>query len=128
TLLSALVSLSIIVMMLPFFSMTLKLMQNNHHEYTIDVEHFFTFLRDDIIDATDIRVSNSTLTLHLSTNKVASYSLYEQVFRRQIQNKGHEIYIRNIKDVHFTLNDHSILVELKTTNGEHYTKEFLRYE
>lgn len=115
-------------MMLPFFSMTLKLMQNNHHEYTIDVEHFFIFLRDDIIDATDIRVNNHTLTLHLSTNKVASYSLYEQVIRRQIQSKGHEIYIRNIKDVRFTENDHIILVELKTTNGEHYTKEFLRYE
>lgn len=108
--------------------MTLKLTQNNPYKYTIDVEHLFLFLRDDIIDATNVHVDKNTLILRLNTNKDATYSLYGQVLRRRIENQGHEIYIRNIQSLHFEKIDDIIHVELITINGEHYEKELQLYE
>lgn len=115
-------------MILPLLSVSLKIVQYDSNEYTIDVHHFFIFLRNDIIQATDVQSTNHTLTLTLHTNVDATYQLYGSVIRRQVQNKGHEIYIRNIQSVGFQQNDGAIKVELTTTNGEIYEKEFQLYE
>ncbi|HLR14423.1 MAG TPA: competence type IV pilus minor pilin ComGF [Bacillota bacterium] len=128
TLLSALFSLSVLIMILPLLSMSLKLVQQDPHEYTIDVHHFFIFLRNDIIQATEVESTNHSLTLRLGSNVDATYQLYGTVIRRQVQNKGHEIYIRNVQSLGFQQTDHRINIEVTTTNGEKYEKEFQLYE
>src|SRR5699024_390079 len=67
TLLSALFSLSVLIMIPPLLSMSLKLVQQDPHEYTIDVHHFFIFLRNDIIQATEVESTNHSLTLRLGS-------------------------------------------------------------
>lgn len=115
-------------MILPLVSMSLKTVQFDAHENTIDVHHFFIFLRNDIIQATEVESTYHTLTLRQSTHVNATYQLYGTVIRRQVQNKGHEIYIRNVQSVYFTHTEQGIHVELSTTNGEKYEKEFQVYE
>lgn len=108
--------------------MVLNLTQDDSYKYAIDVEHFFIFMRDDIIHANEVHANSHTLTLDLSTNTSATYNLYEQVIRRRIQNQGHEIYLRNVRSIQFMKTDNIVYVELITINGEHYEKEFLIYE
>lgn len=125
---SALFSLTIIILIIPFLSVLLQMARSFPHEYAIDAHHFFIFLRDDIIEAKDVDVQNNRLTLTLINGNKATYSLYGDVIRRRIQDQGHEIYVRNIQSITFTEVESRIRVELMTGKGEHYEKDIKRYE
>lgn len=128
TIVSALFSLTIILLLIPFLSIVLQFARGFSHEHAIDAYHFFIFLRDDIIEASDVEVNKNSLTLTLITGNKATYSLYGNVIRRRIQDQGHEIYIRNIQQLTFTESGDRIRVALITEKGEQYEQELQRYE
>lgn len=128
TLVSALFSLTILLLIIPFLSIILQFARDQPYEYAIDAEHFFVFLRDDLIESHKIDIRPDMLTLTLINGNKASYHLYNDVVRRRVQEQGHEIYIRNIRKLSYRQKENRLLVQITTENGENYEREFNIYE
>ena len=94
----------------------------------ISVQQFFQFVRDDIIDATNIYVTNGKLYLvKPHENKTATLELYGTLVRRQVNGKGHEIYLRDVEGISFTPLPYGVQVTVITTSEERYEKKFAYY-
>lgn len=127
TLVSVLLSLTTLLLVLPFISIVILNTRGMAYENAIDVHHFFIFLRDDIIEAREINIQPNTLTLTLITGNRASYSLYGDVIRRRVQHQGHEVYTRNIRNLTFSEMNNRLRVKVTTTKGEQYEQDIQLY-
>lgn len=125
-----------VLCMMVFLSVSLPLLSyliqsiNSTSNYTeISVQQFFQFVRDDIIDATNIQVTKEKLYfVKLHEQDTATLELYGSNVRRQVDGKGHEIYLRDVEGISFTSLPYGVQVTVITTSGEKYEKKLAYYE
>lgn len=128
TLLSILITFVIIMITLPLIIYLLTYVQPVKHHDELSVNQFFTFLRNDVLTSEHVYIEEDKMYFLLPTDEVAHIEHYQNVIRRQISGRGHEIYIRNIDS--FTLQPISFgtQVTIVTKEGKKYEKKIAHYE
>lgn len=131
TFISMLLIISLLAVSLPFIAYLIKSADfySNYDELT--VQQFFKFLRDDTMNAVDYDVSSNTLYLSLNSGQTAVIEKYEEdriQARRQVDGKGHEIYLMDIMDLKFEKLPYGFRTTVITRQGVPYEKTITFYQ
>lgn len=118
----------ILAISFPFFGYILQASDYENNYQEISVQQFFQFVRDEVIKSTNIRVTDKKLFLEQKYEQVtATLELYGTLVRRQVNGQGHEVYLRDVKELHFTSLPDGINVSVTTITGEKYEKTIILY-
>lgn len=128
TFLSTLFAITILFLTLPLLPSLLNTMQFSSSYNELATQAFFQYLRDDTIRATDYKVKTEVVTLSLRDGKQATIEQYKDQIRRRVDGGGHEIYLRNIKDVKFYSLPFGFRVKITTDSGEKFEKTIVFYK
>ncbi len=122
TLLSSLLFLSMILFLVPILANMMKLTQYDSRYDELSVWHFFLFLQHETTEAAGYQVTGNTLHLQLRNGKTASYSRYYSDIRRQVNSVGHEIYLKDVKQIEFVPLTFGFKTIVHSIQGEIYEK------
>lgn len=128
TFVSMLFALMVISMTLPLLTAFLKSISFSASYDLTSVQHFFYFLRNDLLKAVSFFVNNNNqLYFELNTGEIVIIEQYGSLIRKQVDGKGHEVYLRDVKN--FSLKDlsYGIKVTVETIQGDAYEKTIVFY-
>src|SRR5690625_4184346 len=96
---SMLLSLTII-----FISIPILLFSMNHLRFiptndSLSAQQLFFILQNETYTAQHIYTINDRLYIVLNENETAQFSHYEDIIRRQINGRGHEVYLHRVKSL-----------------------------
>ncbi|GAB3052024.1 hypothetical protein GCM10027286_14120 [Virgibacillus ainsalahensis] len=94
----------------------------------LSIQQFFLFLRNDVINAREYDIEPTVLHLVQNDGTTAKIEKYGSHIRRQVDGKGHEIYIRDIKEVEFIPHPYGIHAFITSVEGETYEKKIIFYQ
>ncbi|MEI3611718.1 ComGF family competence protein [Pseudogracilibacillus sp. SO30301A] len=129
TFLSILITFVIVMITLPLLVYLLTYVQPVKHNNELSVNQFFIFLRNDVLTSEQVYTDDDNkMYFLLPTDEVAHIEQYQNVIRRQVNGRGHEIYLRDIDS--FTLQPISFgtQVTIVTKEGREYEKKIAHYE
>lgn len=119
--------LAILALSLPFLAYLIKSASHTTNFDEIAIRLFFQHLRDEVLSATDYHMESSKLTLIIDDETTVTFEKYEDLIRRQVNKRGHEVYLRDVKELIFTAHPHGIQTIVTSTQGEHYEKTIIFY-
>ncbi len=128
TFVSLLIALSILALILPLTGHLLQAASFPDQKEELTIRQFFLFLRNDMINARDYEIDSQEIKLVLDSDEIATIEKYGLHIRRQVDGKGHEIYLRDIRDVHFSKLPYGMRVSITSSEGEQYEKTIIFYE
>ncbi|MEW9677522.1 ComGF family competence protein [Lentibacillus sp. L22] len=128
TFITLLVTITILFTTLPFTAYFLQSIDPYSHDQERAIQQFFYFLRDDVLQATDYAVTPTKLTLKDKNQTTITIEQYQNLIRRQVKGKGHEIYLREVKKVLFEKLPYGIKVSITSAQGETYEKSIMFYQ
>src|SRR5699024_3184082 len=123
TLISTLISLSLILVSLPLIY---------HLVYKVKYTYEFklTSYKMIVINESYIHISEQMIAkddglhFYLPNDEVAVIEQYGKLIRRQVDNRGHEIYLRDVTNFETKNLEHGVKISIKLKNGEKYEKTF----
>lgn len=122
TLLEMLIVLSTIVITFPFILFLLQQIQYKGDDEYLSVTQFFVYLQKDAIQAEEVYHEHNTLYFTINETDTAQIEQYNDTVRRRVNNKGHEIYLRNVQSISVHPNKVGFHFIVNTTKGESYEK------
>src|SRR5690625_2822578 len=128
TVVSMLLTLLVIVIILPFIVHFFSYIQPAKISTDLSVQQFYIFLRNDTLLANRVYSEENKLYFNLTSGEIAKIEQLGNVILRQIDDKGHEIYLRKVDS--FTLQplSYGTKVMIKTEEGVTYEKTIAHYE
>lgn|SRR5690625_155146 len=114
--------LTILMITFPFIIFLLQQMQQFDDQENISVQHFFTFLHRDALRAQEVYNENNRLFFVINEHETASVERYNHVIRRRVNDKGHEIYVRDIESLLIQPLEYGFHIKITTLEGESYEK------
>jgi len=126
TLLQTLMTITIIVMTIPFINYLLKNSSLVGQYNDIAVQQFFIFMGEDIYKAEKLSVEKGELILERNDER-AVYRLFNGTIRRQLKG-GQEFYLRDVNNFEAKILPYGCKLIVIDNNGETYEKIFLYYE
>ncbi|WP_010530982.1 ComGF family competence protein [Lentibacillus jeotgali] len=127
TFISIFLAVSIIFMTLPFTAYLAKTIDATSNYNQLSVQQFFLFLRDEVIRASDIIVEPTGITLLQPDESRVVLKQYDDLIIRQLEDKGFEVYLRNVRDVEFTSTSYGLQATITTINGDQFEKNIIFY-
>lgn len=128
TFITTLLMMGILVISLPFLSYLIQVVTERSDQSELSVGQFFLFMRNEVIQAKQLQVYPNKLKLTTKDGATASFELYQQLIRRQVDGKGHEIYLRDIQHLQFISLPYGIQLMVTTIEGEQFEKEIIFYQ
>ena len=125
TFLEMLLVLTILLITFPFIIFLFQQMQQVDMEGDISVHHFFTILSRDVLKAHDVYHENNRLYFVINEHETATIERYNQVIRRRVNDKGHEIYIRDIQSLFIQPLEYGFHLTVTTLEGDSYEKTII---
>lgn len=119
---SMLAAVSLIFITLPFVAYLLSSLSYTSHYDSLSVNHFFLFLRDELIEAEDIEIKPYSIDYEVENGEIATISHYKDLVRRQVGKRGHEVYLRDVEQIIFKTASYGIRVTIITSKGDRYAK------
>jgi len=126
TFISLLTVLSIIAISLPIIAAIIQTTKSFSNYEAISVYQFFLFLRDEAILSQHAEIVDNKLTFQ-QEDSIVSISFYQNIVRRQVDGRGHEIYLRNVKSIEFESLSSGIHVKVTNLAGELFEKTIVLY-
>ena len=117
-----LLTLMIISITMPIIVYLFQLIQVDTDETDLAMMQFFIYLRDDVLRAESVSVTESEMYFQLSTGETVKIERYNDLIRRQVDGKGHEIYARDVKEFHLERLSYGTKVFITTIEGKTYEK------
>lgn len=128
TFVSTITTITILFITLPLLiyllEVTVSTVPESDDEFS--VRQFYYFFRDELIAAKAYTVQSDRVLLYLHDDEVVMEQ-YKDTIRRRVNDEGHEVYMRNVKDVSFSEITEGIRVHLVLQDGE-YEKDIYFYE
>ncbi|WP_068671891.1 competence type IV pilus minor pilin ComGF [Oceanobacillus sp. Castelsardo] len=121
-------ALTIISMTLPIVAYLLQTtshLSSNYNE--LSTQQFFQFIRDEIINANDIKIEGNKLKLTQLDSEII-IEQYGALIRRQVDRKGHEILLQDIDQFSIESNPYGIRIKIRNTLGDTYEKVIVFYQ
>lgn len=128
TFISMLMALVIIIITMPLIIHFLTHIHASKFNDDLSIQQFYIFLRNDVLTADHVYSNENNLYFYLPTDEIAKIEQYQNMIRRRVDEKGHEIYLRNIDS--FTLHplSYGTKVVIISEEGEMYEKTIVHYE
>ncbi|MFC4558803.1 competence type IV pilus minor pilin ComGF [Virgibacillus kekensis] len=127
TFISVFLMITFLFMAIPFTTYLTKGVNYSTNYGELSLQQFYLFLREDVMRATNMTVTPSKIILNHFDGSVVTVEKYQNLIRRQIDGKGHEIYLRNVHSVTFTSSPLGFKLSVTSTEGEHFEKEIIFY-
>lgn len=127
TLLSMLMVIAILFTTLPLLAYLVNATTYTSNYDEISIQHFFHFLRDEFMLATDYSVTKSKIVFYDGDGKKVSFERYQNVVLRKVDGLGHDIYLRDVKEINFKGLSYGIQAEIISLEGEAYEKTIIYY-
>lgn len=127
TFLEMLLTLTILMIILPFIPF---LLQNVHYKIDndyISVQQFFVFLQHDARKANEVIADKNRLSFVINDYEIATVESYQNSIRRRVNGKGHEIYLNDVSSFTIESKKHGYHVTVETSKGESYEKTIIPY-
>ncbi|WP_077320852.1 competence type IV pilus minor pilin ComGF [Virgibacillus proomii] len=128
TFITTLLMMGILVISLPFLSYLIQVVTERSDQSELSVGQFFLFMRNEVMQAKQLQVYPNKLKLTAKDGATASFELYQQLIRRQVDGKGHEIYLRDIQRLQFISLPYGVRLMVTTIEGEQFEKEIIFYQ
>lgn len=123
TYLSILFSLMILLLILPFFGFIYQSAQVNTHAEELAIDQGFRFIQEETEQAVKFTVSSDSVTFLYEDGTISTINLYQNLIRRQVAGQGHEILLRDIRNISFSAAPYGLHVILTTGSGNKYEKK-----
>lgn len=94
----------------------------------IKIQQFYILLRNEMLQAKSVTHDERVIYLQLETDELATISQYKDVIRRQVDGKGHEIYLRNVANFKLIPHNYGVNVQVESSEGNKYEKTIAFYE
>lgn len=127
TFIEMLLILSILMITLPFIVYMMHHIQTTPDHDDISVQQLFVHLRNDVLRTKSIHASDDRLYFITDENETASIDHYDQVIRRRVEGKGHEIYVRDINSFQVQTLPYGFRLTVTTLQGATYEKILAAY-
>ncbi|GFZ77658.1 hypothetical protein GCM10010978_19000 [Compostibacillus humi] len=127
TFISLLCTLSILALTLPFISLSFRTVKAISYEEEFSVHHFFQFLRNEVIESSQLAIENPQSILLIQDDKRITIKQHGEVIHRQVDGRGHEVYLMGVRSVRFRPLPYGVHAEIIHTNGEKYEKAIVFY-
>lgn len=128
TFISMMLALFILIMIVPLIHLLLTNVRIEPLSSDVKVQQFYLLLRNDFLKAKDVTSNGDIIYLQLETGEIATIERYNELIRRQVQGRGHEIYLRNVKQFQLEELHYGIKTAVTTTEGKTYEKTIAFYE
>ncbi|SHF60780.1 Putative Competence protein ComGF [Ornithinibacillus halophilus] len=125
---SALFTLSILLTTLPILAFAIQSTQFHSKYDELSVQQFFIILQKEVSLSTYAEVDDHSIILESMKRDTANIHQYQNSVRRKLNNKGHEIYIRDIKDFSLIPYEWGVKVNITTLQGEEHEKIISYYQ
>lgn len=122
TFISMLLTMTVIMISLPLLAHALNLTNNNSNYDELSIQQFTYFLRDEVGMATDFDVKNNNLHLVSVDDQHITFKKYDDQIIRQVNNKGYDVFVRNISNVSFVKLKYGLRVTITSIKGAIYEK------
>jgi|SRR5690625_3503293 len=127
TFISMFLTLVIIAITLPFLIYFLQNIHTSTYKEDMSVQQFFIFVRNDAISAKHVYSKQNRLLFDLKSGEQAKIEYYPKLIRRQVDGKGHEIYLRDIESFSIQPLSYGSKLVVTTLKGETYEKTIAHY-
>lgn len=127
TFITTIMMISILALTLPFLSYSLQIVKPHSSYDELSVHEFFRFIRDELMQSTTISIADNKLYLTQEDEKIAIINHYENLIRRQVDQRGHEVFLRDVADIHFSEHSYGIKIIITDLEGKTYEKAFAFY-
>lgn len=125
---SLLFTITIVFTTLPFVAYLLEHISYNSHQEYISVQQFFNYVRDELIESKNYHVNKDTISYQLENDDVSTFSKYQNLIRRQVNKKGHEIYLRDIQHLKIESVKYGVHLSITSIRGKTYEKTIILHE
>src|SRR5699024_5225845 len=123
TLISTLISLSLILVSLPLMYHLVYEVKSTS-KFELSPYKLIVFIEADIHRSKQMISKDNGLHFYLPNDKIAVIEQYGELIRRKVDNRGHEIYLRNVTNFQTENLEHGVKISIKLKNGEKYEKTF----
>lgn len=128
TFFSSLFALTILIITLPLVGYLLKSAIYSTSSDDLSVNKFFHFLRDELILSTDYSIADNKISLTSHENKGVVIKQYNDLVHRQVEGRGHEVYLRDIKTFKVIPLSYGFIAKVTTMEGNKYEKTIVYYD
>ncbi|WP_167751331.1 ComGF family competence protein [Lentibacillus salicampi] len=127
TFISVFLAVSIIFLTIPFTAYLIRTVDFSSNYDQLAVQQFYFFLRDEVIQASEVNVASSKITLLQPDESRISFEQYKNLIIRQFDGEGFEVYLRDVEDVQFSSSSYGLRVSITTINGDQFEKNIVFY-
>lgn len=129
TLIETVLALAGLTLLLSLSPLVIHVLNNSPNEISLDpheVELFFIQANMEVKDSVKLYLNQEKLILLKSNGDEVSYVHYKNLIRRQVDNRGHEPLLNNIRDVQFKLlgRGRGVKIIVTGTKGRSYERIF----
>lgn len=125
---SLLLTITIVFTTLPFMAYLLEHININTHEEFISVHQFFNYVRDELIESEHYHTSHDTISYQLENGDTGTFSKYQNLVRRQVNKKGHEVYLRDVQHIQIQPVKYGIHLSITSMRGNVYEKTIILHK
>lgn len=122
TMLEMLFSLSVMIVILFFFSLLVGSLHVENRTAELEMETMFQQVAKDIRKAVAVEVRSNRLYLLSPSGDEVMFEHYHNMLRKRVNGRGHEVVATHIANVHFSQKRNGVVVELQRENGELYSR------
>lgn len=122
TLLEAVLALGILMLILTSVPPLLKPLTQDTTSEAVSVRQALHFISMEVHKGGSVNTANNKLYIQNQQGRTAVFEQYNDMIRRQVDEKGHEIYLHHIEDLKITQDSSSIVITVKGKEGSLYEK------
>lgn len=115
------------IIYLPLLAYLLKSVNFSSNYDELSIYQFFTFFRNEFIEATEYDVTSRKITLYLQDGRRAAFELYNNLIVRRVDG-GFEVYLRDVQDIRFIPLSYGVQIIVTSLQGDQYEKTIVFYE
>ncbi|WP_028783201.1 ComGF family competence protein [Thalassobacillus devorans] len=127
TLAETIISLLLVTLLISFLPPLFQLLSIDNQQEELSVQQFFTFASDELALNDLVSVQSNRLELLSYHNELVTIERYGYSLRRQVGGRGHEVLLRNIESVQFSLENNQLLVVITSLGGKTFEKRLQVY-
>lgn len=122
TLLEAIIALGIMIMILVSVPPLLTPLVQDTTSEAVSVRQALHFISMEVHKGVAVNTTENKLYIQDQQGRTAIFEQYKDMIRRQVDEKGHEIYLHHIENLEFIQDDSSIVITVKGKEGLSYEK------
>lgn len=123
TYLSVLFAFAVLLLMLPFFTVVYSSIETKSYQEELEVNQYFRFVQDETEISSHIAINPSLLTFYYPDGTSSQFNHYENLIRKQTEGLGHEILLRDVNTIHYSVTSYGMKITIKTASGKSHDKK-----